>query len=84
MIETTAVVTLVVGLTEVFKKGFKMPSRLAPLLSLVFALVLTISFGTSDLADKVFTGIMIGLSASGLYSGTKKTLNLSTSKKTKK
>ena len=72
MIETTTIVALVVGLTQIFKKGFKIPTRFAPLLSLAFALTLAIVFGTDPMVERIFAGIMVGLSASGFYSGTKK------------
>lgn len=57
--------TLAFTLTEAFKlAGF--PSKLAPILSIVIAVIFSIANGYPW-----FTGIVSGLMASGLYSGVK-------------
>lgn len=72
MVETTAIVAVIVGVVEIFK-GVGLPSKYAPLLSLFLGLLASLGFdGFSTLS--VFTGVLYGLTASGLYSGVKTTL----------
>lgn len=67
------VVAVIVGVTEVIKQAFKLPTRFAPLTALVLGVL---AFGALEgfTATTVFTGIIAGLSAVGLYSGTRSTL----------
>lgn len=63
------VVPIVVGLTEVVKR-LGLPSKFSPLVSIGFGLVIALLMqGVSTLT--VLAGIIYGLSAAGLYSGTK-------------
>lgn len=66
-------VPVVVGVVEAFKQGFDISSRYAPLLSIVFGVagVCAVSLSFSGLL--VLEGVIVGLSAAGLYSGAKKT-----------
>jgi hypothetical protein len=64
-----ALVPVVVGLVQVVK-GF-INSKYAPLCSLVFGIGVSSVFPDSTVAETVLSGIVIGLAASGLYSGTK-------------
>jgi len=65
-----ALVPLIVGVVEVAKQ-VGLPVRFAPLLSLLLGLGAGFFLHGSSLALSVVTGLMIGLSASGLYSATK-------------
>lgn len=68
-----AIVGLIVGLVEVLKKA-GLPRRFLPLSSLIFGVAAGIFYiQPSDLKAGIIIGLMIGLSASGLYSGTKNT-----------
>jgi hypothetical protein len=68
MIELTIAIALVVGIVEVFKRAIEFPTKLIPLVSLVTGVVITIIFkGDLALTEAVFSGIVVGLSASGLY-----------------
>lgn len=70
----TIAVALTAGIVEAIKRAFKMNKRFVPLLSLAIGLVLALIFGEGfTIQEIVVTGIMIGLSASGLYSGVKAT-----------
>jgi len=68
-----ALVGLIVGLVEVLKRtGF--PKRFLPLSSLIFGVAAGVFYvHPTDLKVGVIVGLMMGLSASGLYSGTKNT-----------
>lgn len=70
--EGVGLMAIVMGLTGVLKL-LKIPSRFLPLCALVLAIVgqgLMAGFSSTS----IFTGIVVGLSASGLYSGSKATL----------
>jgi len=69
--ETTILIAVVVGLTEVIKRATNLSSRFAPLVSLVLAIGLAFLGATGPISNIIFTGIIVGLSASGLYSGAK-------------
>lgn len=65
-----ALVPLVIGAVEVAKQ-VGLPTRFAPLISLVLGLGAGFFLHGESLAQAVVSGLMIGLSASGLYSATK-------------
>ena len=73
--ELALLVPAITGVIEAFKV-LGMSTRFAPVLSiglgLLGAYVLTGSFDTAAM----FQGVLAGLSASGLYSGVRKTLNV--------
>lgn len=63
-------IAVVVGLVEVVKR-IGLPDRFAPLLSVLFGIGAAFAFPAATPVVTVFTGVIIGLSASGLYSGTR-------------
>lgn len=69
-----AIIPLLVGLLEVFKKvGLR--EKYVPVFSLILGVGTGIGlFSDGDLKVGVIQGIYIGLSAVGLYSGTKNTI----------
>ena len=72
MIETTILIASVVGITEVLKRALGLNRRFIPLLSLALALLLVFIFGKGlDTAALIQTGIIAGLTASGLWSSSK-------------
>jgi len=78
MLEITdvIVVPVIVGLVEGAKK-LGMPAKLAPAVDLVLGIAagfVYIAPGDPKLA--VFYGLLMGLTAAGLYSGTKSTLKV--------
>lgn len=61
------------GLTEVIKRSTGINKRYIPLVSVVVGLIQTVLFvGTSP--DALMQGVVISLTASGLYSSTKATI----------
>jgi hypothetical protein len=66
-----ALIPLVIGLSEAIKRiGFN--AKFIPVIDLILGLVAGIVFlSPGDLKAGIIQGIFIGLSASGLYSGTK-------------
>lgn len=68
-----ALIPLIMGLVELIK-WFGFPKKLLPLASLTFGIVASIIYvNPNDLKGGILVGLMMGLSASGLYSGTKHT-----------
>ena len=69
-----AIIPLLIGLLEVFKK-LGLNDKYVPIFSVVLGIGTGIAlFSEGDLATGIIQGAFIGLSAVGLYSGTKNTL----------
>lgn len=68
-------ITVVTGLVEL-AKTIGLPVEFAPLASLVIGLAAGIIYTTGTLPEQILYGIVIGLSACGLYSGTKNTVEV--------
>lgn len=66
-----ALVAVTVGLVEVIKRTNIVADRFIPLVSIVVGIALAFVYPGISIAVTVLSGIVIGLSASGLYSGTK-------------
>lgn len=63
------VIPLIIGITEVIKKaGF--PKKYSPIISVILGLFFGI-FYLETLGEGIIIGLMVGLSATGLYSGSK-------------
>lgn len=65
-----ALVPLIVGIVEVTKQ-VGLPTRFAPLLALLLGLGSGFVMHTTSISETLVTGVMVGLSASGLYSAGK-------------
>lgn len=67
-------IAVIVGLVELLKK-LNLPHKLLPVASLVFGLIGGVFYlFPHDLKAGILMGIIMGLSASGLYSGVKNTV----------
>lgn len=72
-----ALIPLIIGLVELFKR-LGLPKKLTPLASLILGVAAGVFYVfPSDLKGGIIVGIMMGLSSSGLYSGTKNTIEKS-------
>ena len=69
--EIAVIIGVVVGLTQLFKGMKVVPVKYLPLLSLVFGVLGGIAYGGGELKENIIMGVMIGLSASGLFDQTK-------------
>ena len=65
-----ALIPATMGLVEVCKSA-GLPSKYAPIVSLAIGTGLGVATSLDNVGKGVIVGIAIGLSASGLYSGTK-------------
>ncbi|HDR7432614.1 TPA: holin [Bacillus anthracis] len=70
MIEISVIIAVVVGLSQI-AKTIGLQTKYVPLLNLTFGIVLGVLFLGGDIKTNVFQGIIIGLSASGLFDHTK-------------
>ena len=61
---------VILGITEAFKRAFDIPPRFIPLFSIFFGIGSSFLVNGVNTSSAVF-GIILGLSASGLYSGGK-------------
>lgn len=68
--EIAAFIAIVVGLSQI-TKNVGLANKYIPLLNLLFGVVLGILFLTGDIKANVLQGLIIGLSASGLYDQSK-------------
>lgn len=64
---------VVVGLVEVIKR-LGLNDKWCPLLSVCLGIIAGVVYASTDIKQGILVGIAIGLSACGLYSGVKNTL----------
>lgn len=71
---SVAIVPLLIGVLEVFKK-LGLNHKYIPMFSLILGIGIGLAlFGGGDAIEGIIEGIFIGLSAVGLYSGTRNTM----------
>lgn len=70
MVEQLVPIPIVAGLVEIIKTA-GLPSRYAPIASLLVGVGVSYLFGWSEWQWGILNGVVYGLSASGLYSGVK-------------
>ena len=71
MFEMGLIIAVVLALNELFKRSFGIPPRYLPLLSLLLGVGAGFIYLDGDVKTRVFYGIIIGLSASGLFDQSK-------------
>ncbi|KMQ12791.1 holin [Bacillus mycoides] len=70
MVSLAVMIGIVVGLSQI-TKTIGLQTKYVPLLNLTLGIVLGVLFLGGDIKTNVFQGIIIGLSASGLFDHTK-------------
>ncbi|MEK4840027.1 MULTISPECIES: holin [Bacillus] len=70
MVNIAVIIGVVVGLSQIVKT-IGLQTKYVPLLNLTLGIVLGVLFLDGDIKTNVFQGIIIGLSASGLFDHTK-------------
>lgn len=65
-----AIIPIILGIVELFKRG-GLPAKYSPFIGVIFGLLFGIFYLSGDVKEGIVVGLMLGLSASGLYSGTK-------------
>ncbi|MGB4385884.1 MAG: hypothetical protein WBI88_03945 [Caldicoprobacterales bacterium] len=67
------IVPFIVGIVELVKK-LGLPSKFCPVVSVVLGVIIGLVYiSPNDIAQGILVGASLGLSAVGLYSGTKNT-----------
>lgn len=67
------IVPFIVGIVELVKK-LGLPSKFCPVVSVILGVIIGLVYiNPNDIAQGVLVGASLGLSAVGLYSGTKNT-----------
>jgi len=74
MLEISLIVGLVTGLVEVVKRTGYVDKKFSALLALFIGIAIANLFGEGDATERLFEGVVVGLMASGLYSGGKSLL----------
>lgn len=64
-------IPVIIGVVQVIKTATGIDSRYTPLISLIFGVCGAFLVPVDTVAMTIIGGLIIGLSASGLYSGTK-------------
>ncbi|MBG9511865.1 holin [Bacillus thuringiensis] len=70
MVSLAVIIGIVVGLSQIIKT-IGLQTKYVPLLNVTLGIVLGVLFLDGDIKTNVFQGIIIGLSASGLFDHTK-------------
>ncbi|PEE22993.1 holin [Bacillus toyonensis] len=70
MVSLAVMIGIVVGLSQI-AKTIGLQTKYVPLLNLTLGIVLGVLFLDGDIKTNIFQGIIIGLSASGLFDHTK-------------
>lgn len=66
-----AIIPLVLGLVELFKRA-GVSTKYSPFVAVILGVLAGVFYISTDIKEGIIIGLMLGLSASGLYSGTKK------------
>lgn len=67
---SVAIIPLIIGIVEMFKRA-GLPAKYSPFIAVAIGISLGVFFIASNIKEGIIIGAMYGLSASGLYSGTK-------------
>lgn len=65
-----AILPIIMGIVEVFKR-IGLPSKYSPLIAVALGIVISIFYLNLTIKEEILIGVILGLSASGLYSGSK-------------
>jgi Phage holin. len=71
MFDIALIIAVVVALVELVKRMNIVPTKFLPLLSLAFGLLAGLIYLGGSFKEKLFYGIVIGLSAAGLFDQSK-------------
>lgn len=74
--EIVIAVAIVAALVEVVKKTNYLPKELMPFLAIVLGMTITFVSTPAPVNEVVLTGLVVGLTAVGVYEGTKSGLKV--------
>ncbi|MGE8203663.1 hypothetical protein ACQKP0_03800 [Heyndrickxia sp. NPDC080065] len=65
-----AIIPLIMGIVELFKRA-GLPNKYSPFVAVILGLLFGFFYIADNVKEGIIVGLMFGLSASGLYSGSK-------------
>lgn len=65
-----AIIPLILGVVELFKRG-GLPVKYSPFVAVGVGLLFGLLYLDTEIKQRIIIGLMLGLSATGLYSGSK-------------
>ncbi len=71
MIELTTAVAVIIGISEIIKEAKLVNAKYIPILNLAIGIIICLFLSSDTIEMSVFEGLIAGLTASGLFSGTK-------------
>ncbi|KQL54503.1 hypothetical protein AN964_14010 [Heyndrickxia shackletonii] len=74
-----AIIPLILGIVALLK-GAGFPAKFSPFVAVVLGLAFGVFYMDTSIKQGIIVGLMLGLSATGLYSGTKNVAQIITSK----
>jgi len=74
-----AIIPLILAIVELFKR-VGLPEKFSPFVAVIFGIAIGVLYLDACLKQCIIVGLMMGLSATGLYSGTKNVVQLITNK----
>jgi hypothetical protein len=78
-----AIIPIIIALVQVVKMANWVNDKFAPIIAIVIGVIITMlaDHNTADWSNSLLSGVVYGLSASGLYSGVKSTAHAKEDKK---
>lgn len=77
-----AIIPLIAGLTQIFKRA-GLPAQYSPFVAIFFGILIAFFYLDVTVKEAILVGVMLGLSASGFYSGTKNLVEMNGKKNDK-
>lgn len=71
MYDLALIVAVIVALNEVIKRVFDINHKYLPLTALIFGVIASVLYVDGGVDHKIFTGVVMGLTASGLFDQSK-------------
>ncbi|HLR41638.1 MAG TPA: hypothetical protein VK067_00180 [Pseudogracilibacillus sp.] len=71
MYDLALIVAVIIALTELVKQVLPINKKFLPVISLMFGIIAGLVYVEGKLQERIFTGIVLGLTASGLFDQTK-------------
>jgi len=74
-----AIIPMILAIVELFKR-IGLPAKFSPIIAAVLGLIIGIVYLDASVKESIIVGLMLGLSATGLYSGTKNVKQINSNK----
>jgi len=71
MYDLDLIVAVIISLTELVKRVLPLHKKFLPIISLIFGVIAAVVYVEGKLQERILTGIVLGLTASGLFDQTK-------------